>query len=62
MKEEYKDFVGIFDGAFTNTCDKYLDYFKSLDSKGLTSSRQFKRHEVDDKSVSLTETFFFSYS
>lgn len=55
----FDNFVGIFDGFFTEeSCKGLIDYFKSCELAGVTEARQeyhhgFSRDKIDDESVSF---------
>ena len=53
------DFVGIFDGFFTDElCDRYVDYFSELEKINHVSSRKEDNHLKDDNGCSLISNFF----
>ena len=59
MKHDMKfeigdDFVGIFDGYFTDElCDRYVDYFTELERINHVSPRPERKHIKDDDGCSL---------
>tara|TARA_Y100001951_G_scaffold80522_1_gene68516 strand:+ start:1615 stop:2226 length:612 start_codon:yes stop_codon:yes gene_type:complete len=64
MKHDMKfeigdDFVGIFDGYFTDElCDRYVDYFTELERINHVSPRPERKHIKDDDGCSLISNFF----